>query len=68
MWKAWCIVGAIGLENLIQKYGIWFLANSCGLFGRKEIGAFLRILRNPWFSYKLYARRLCLIDLGVGAS
>ena len=40
----------------------------CGLFGRKEIGTLLRILRNLWFSYKFYAGRLCLIGLGVGAS
>ena len=26
LWKAWCIVGAIDWENLIQTYGIWFLA------------------------------------------
>ena len=68
LWKAWCIVGAIGWENLIQTYGIFFLAVWCGLFGRKEIGALLRIPRNPWFNYKLYARRPYLIGLGVGAS
>ena len=58
----------MGWENLIQTFGIWFLAVWCGLFGRKEIGALLRIPRNPWFNYKLYARRPYLIGLGVGAS
>ena len=55
-------------ENLIQTFGIWFLTVWCGLFGWKEIDALLRILRNPWFNYKLYAKRLYLIGLGVGAS
>ena len=68
LWKTWCIVGAFGWENLIQTFGIWFLAVWCGLFGWKEIGALLRIPRNPWFSYKCYAKRLYLIGLGVGAS
>ena len=68
LWKAWCIVGAIDWENLIQTYGIWFLAVWCRLFGWKETGTLLRIRRNPWFNYKLYARRLYLIGLGVGAS
>ena len=68
LWKAWCIVGAIGWVKLIQTFGIWFLAVLCGLFGQKEIGALLRIPRNPWLNYKLYARRLNLIGLGVGAS
>ena len=44
------------------------MAYQCGLFGRKEIGALLRIPRNPWLNYKLYARRLYLIGLGVRAS
>ena len=67
-WKAWCTAGVIGWENLIQIFGIWFLAVWCGSFGRKEIGVLLRIPRNPWFNYKLYAKRLYLIGLGVGAS
>ena len=46
---------------------IWFLTVLCGLFGRKEIGTLLRLLRNHWFSYKLYARRLFLIGLGARA-
>ena len=25
LWKAWCIVGAFGKENLIQTFRIWFL-------------------------------------------
>ena len=33
-----------------------------------QIGALLRIPRNPWFSYKRYAKRLYLIGLDVGAS
>ena len=48
-----------------MEFGFWLVW--CGLFGWKEIGALLRILRNHWFSYKLYAKRLCLIGLGVGA-
>ena len=68
LWKAWYIFGAFGWEILIQTFGIWFLAVWFGLFGRKEIGALLRISRNPWFNYKLYAKRLYLIGLGVGAS
>ena len=67
LWKAWCIVGVIGWVNLIQTFGIWFLAIWCGLFGWKEIGTLLRIPRNPWLNYKLYARSLYLIGLGVGA-
>ena len=68
LWKAWCIVGAFGWKNLIQTFGILFLVVWCGLFGRKEIGSLLRIPRNPWFNYKLYAKRLNLIGLGVGTS
>ena len=67
-WVMLCIVGAIGWENLIQTYGIWFLAVWCRLFGRKETGVLLRILRNLWFNYKLYAKRPYLIGLSVGAS
>ena len=37
------------------------------MFGWKEIGTLLRIPRNPWLNYKLYARSLYLIGLGVGA-
>ena len=51
-----------------KTFGIWFLAVSCELFGRKEIGALLRISTNPWLNYKIYARRLYLIGLGVRAS
>ena len=35
-----------GWGNLLWTYGIWFLAIWCGLFGRKEISALLRLLRN----------------------
>ena len=38
------------------------------MFGGKETSALLRILRNLWFNYKLYARRPYLIGLSVGAS
>ena len=67
LWKVWCFVGAIGWGNLIQTNGIWFLAIWCGLFGRKEIKTLLRLLRNHWFNYKLYAWELSLIGLGVRA-
>ena len=49
---------------------IWNMVPNClmvdCLDGKKP--ALLRIRRNPWFNYKLYARRLYLIGLGVGAS
>ena len=48
------------METYLWEYGSW-------LFGWKEIGALLRLLRNHWFSYKLYAKRLFLIGLGAGA-
>ena len=38
----------------------------CRLFDWKEIGALLRLKRNRLFSYKLYAKVLCLIGLGAG--
>ena len=50
-------------KTIFKKLNMW-----CGLFGRKEIVGLLRILRNPWFNYKLYAKRLYLIGLDVGAS
>ena len=48
-----------------MEYGSWLFDVDC--LDRKK-PTLLRIRRNPWFNYKLYARRLYLIGLGVGAS
>ena len=67
LWIVWCLVGVFGWGNFLQTFGTWFLVDWCGLFGWKEIGALLRLKRNRLFSYKLYARVLCLIGLGARA-
>ena len=49
-----------------MEYGSWLFDVDC--LDRKKSAPLFRILRNPWFNYKLFARRLYLIGLGVGAS
>ena len=48
-----------------MEYGSWLF--DVDYLDRKK-SALLRILRNPWLNYKLYARRFYLIGLGVGVS
>ena len=54
-WSFW-----LGKFNSDMEYGSQLFDVDC-LDGKKSP-------RNPWFNYKLFARRLYLIGLGVGAS
>ena len=66
LWRVWCLVGELSWGNLLQTYGIWFLAVWCGLFGWKGTGALLRLWRERLFSCKLSAKILFLNGLGAG--
>ena len=73
----WAMSGSV--ESLVYCWSFWLKKFSSDIWNivlgclmwivwTESIGSLLRIPRNPWFNYKLCAKRLHLIGLGVGTS